>query len=222
MISLKKTIGPTFSFIGRATSIIARGTSSLLTETPTFKLTRRVARFLGKKLRLSRAQKKALVEGVGVVFCSCVYYPPEGNSSERSVSQYLYDNRVKILAYTLGAVGLSVSIYLLSVKVQRAYFLQAVGSLYHTHYPMATYKVAETGFTKWLGVGEVMQYAHFVGENTKPWTPEFVQAGKLLLASFNRTHGTPFPFVGNQPTIITAKQMDSLLLFIATSGYQGY
>ena len=195
-LSLKKLLKPTFKRL----SFISRRTVSVLVQAPSFKLAKRISFFLGKRL-----PKKSILERV--ILCACVVYPPETTSSEKTFSSFLYDNRGKILAYALGAVGVSLAIYVLAVKVQRANFLKQV-FLMDPFLHASGFLVPGTGSRPIkLFESDLREYAFFIHHNVKKWTPEFWAAANIVFSSYNTTNRYSYP--------VSQKEMDTILLFLA-------
>lgn len=195
-LSLKKLLKPTFKRL----SFISGKTVCLVAQAPSFKLAKRISFFLGKRL-----PKKSILEGV--ILCACVVYPPETTSSEKTFSAFLYDNRGKILAYALGAVGVSLAIYVLSVKVQRANFLMSVIQM-DPFYHAATFRNLETGRRIDFSASDLVEYAFYVHDKMKKWTPEFLGAANIMLSTYNAT-------MNHRSYPVSQKEMDTLLLFLA-------
>ena len=196
MKTLKSFLNPSL----RILSFLSRRTVSVVVQAPTFKATKRISLFLGKRL-----PKKSILEAV--IFCSCVVYPPEKDSSEKTFSAFLYDNRGKILAYALGTLGVSLAIYVLAVKVQRSNFLMAVIQM-DPFYHASTFRNLETGRRIHFSASDLVEYGFYVHDKMKKWTPEFLGAANIMLSTYNAT-------MNDRSYLISAKEMDTILLFLA-------
>ena len=124
---------------------------------------------------------------------------------DRTWPEYLYQKKGEIFLTSAGIVTLGISLYGMSLGVQRYNFLTDIERV-HDNWFYHLFNTREGPYVS-LDKGDILPYALDVAKGLKKKTPEFRETMRLFLSSFKSQHIT-----------VTKEELNTILLFLSKNG----